>query len=75
MSDIGTGQFGTVKEGVWRGERSLRVALKSLKQDCAPSDKLKFLQEAAIAAQFRHPNVIQLHGVVVESQPVYRLLI
>ncbi len=66
------GQFGTVKEGVWKVEsgRSIRVALKSLKKDCAQDDKLKFLQEAAISAQFRHPNVIQLHGVVVESQPV-----
>ncbi len=70
--DIGTGQFGTVKEGVWQEEdgRSTKVALKSLKHDCAPDDKLKFLQEAAIMAQFRHPNIIMVFGVVVESQPV-----
>ena len=33
-------------------------------------DKVKFLQEAAIMAQFKHPNVIQLYGIVTDGQPV-----
>ncbi len=72
LGDIGIGHFGTVKEGVWREEsgKSTRVALKSIKQDCDSKDRVKFLQEAAITAQFRHPNIIQLYGVVVESQQV-----
>ena len=33
-------------------------------------DKVKFLQEAAIMAQFRHPNVIMLYGVIAKEEPV-----
>ena len=33
-------------------------------------DKVKFLQEAAIMAQFKHPNVIQPYGIVTDGQPV-----
>ena len=46
------------------------VALKTLKADSSEEDKVKFLQEAAIMAQFKHPNVITLHGVVSDKVPV-----
>ena len=33
-------------------------------------DKVRFLQEAAIMAQFNHTNIIKMHGVVIEEEPV-----
>ena len=35
-----------------------------------PDAKVKFLQEAAIMAQFRHPNVIQLYGIVTNGESI-----
>ena len=46
------------------------MALKTLKEGSSKEDKIKFLQEAAIMAQFRHPNVIALYGVVCNGEPV-----
>ena len=31
---------------------------------------MKFLQEAAIMGQFRHPNVVKLFGVIADEEPV-----
>ena len=47
------------------------MALKSLNSRVVNQmDKVKFLQEAVLMAQFKHPNVIQLYGVVSIGQPV-----
>ena len=46
------------------------VALKALKEGSEQVDKVKFLQEAAIMAQFSHPNVAILYGVVSKDEPV-----
>ena len=62
---IGSGQFGYVHEGVWNG---LPVAVKSLKNEATDMDRIKFLQEAAIMGQFKHPNIIELHGLVNEGE-------
>lgn len=68
---LGSGQFGSVEQGLWRdGANSVLVALKLLKEGSTKIDKTKFLQEAAIMAQFRHPNVVKLYGVVSKSEPV-----
>ena len=64
---LGSGQFGIVEKGTWQGKE---VALKSLKEGSDEEDKVKFLQEAAIMAQFRHPNIVTLHGVVSDREPV-----
>ena len=65
---LGEGQFGMVRRGVWRNRHEsnsiLGVAVKTLKSDSEERDKVKFLQEAAIMAQFKHPNVVSLYGVV-----------
>ena len=77
---LGSGQFGSVEQGLWRdGTNSVQVALKLLKEGSTEIAKTKFLQEAAIMAQFRHPNVIKLYGVVSKTEPVgwpkkYKLL-
>ena len=68
---LGSGQFGSVEQGLLKrqGTRPVDVALKSL-NNASEEDKVKFLQEAAIMAQFKHPCVIKLHGIVIESDPV-----
>lgn len=53
-----------------RDGSSKDVAVKSLKEDCAPAERLKLLQEAAIMGQFKHHNVVQLYGVVAQGDPV-----
>ena len=50
--------------------QSTEVALKNLKEGSGEQDKVKFLQEAAIMAQFIHPNIVTLHGVVSDEEPV-----
>ena len=71
VSHLGSGQFGSVEQGQWKryGTKPVDVALKSLNKE-GSEDKLKFLQEAAIMGQFRHPNVVSLHGVVTRGEPV-----
>ena len=68
---LGSGQFGYVKRGVWRnGTQRIDVALKLLNADSSEEDKVRFLQEAAIMVQFKHPNVLFLYGVVSKTKPV-----
>ena len=47
----------------------MEVAIKT-NQSKDEEDKVKFLQEAAIMGQFRHPNVVKLYGVVTVGEPV-----
>lgn len=69
---MGSGQFGTVDEATWNwGRMEVSVALKSLNgHSINVSDKVKFLQEAVLMAQFKHPNIISLYGVVSVGEPV-----
>ena len=68
---LGSGQFGTVNKGVWQLPGSaVEVAIKTLKPGSDEMDQVKFLQEAAIMGQFKHPNVIKLYGVVTVGEPV-----
>lgn len=46
------------------------MAVKTLKEGSRKGHKVKFLQEAATMAQFSHPNVVILYGVVAKSEPV-----
>ena len=71
---LGSGQFGVVNRGRWLaaggGRGAVEVAIKTLRPESREEDKLKFLQEAAINGQFRHPNIVRLHGVVTVGEPV-----
>ena len=68
---LGSGQFGEVYKGVWeRNKNSVEVAIKTLKEDSSEDDKVKFLQEAAIMCQFKHPNVVTIYGVITVGEPV-----
>ena len=46
------------------------MAVKTLKEGSKEDDRVKFLQEAAIMAQFKHPNVVEMYGVVTLGEPV-----
>ena len=68
---LGSGQFGTVDKGVWQSPAgAVEVAVKTLQSSASQKDRVKFLQEAAINGQFRHPNVVKLLGVVTVGEPV-----
>ena len=67
---LGSGQFGSVHRAVWQchGEEGVEVAVKNLRSGANKDDTLKFLQEAAIMAQFRSPNVVRMFGDVTDNQ-------
>ena len=69
---MGAGQFGTVHKAEWwtSDKSSKMVAVKTLNKGADGMDRVKFLQEAAIMGQFRHPNVVKLYGVVTQEEPV-----
>ena len=68
---MGSGEFGTVNKGVWEGPMgAMDVAVKQLQPGASEEEKVKFLQEAAINGQFRHPNIVKLMGVVIAREPV-----
>ena len=71
-SALGHGQFGGVHKGKWKSPKGeYEVAIKVLDPTKSQNDdKVKFLQEAALMAQFKHPNVILLYGIVTEGGPV-----
>ena len=69
--ELGSGQFGVVSRAVWESPRgAMDVAVKQLQPGASEEEKIKFLQEAAINGQFRHPNVVMLMGVVTVGEPV-----
>ena len=68
---LGSGQFGKVNQGVWQGgSPAVQVAVKMLQEGTSEEDTVRFLQEAAIMGQFRHPNIVELLGVVTVGNPV-----
>ena len=75
IKHLGSGQFGTVNEGVWHSIRGpIDVAVKMPTDKATEKEKIKLLQEAAIMGQFAHPNVVQLKGVVTVGQPVRTMI-
>ena len=52
----------------------VEVAVKTLKEGSGEEDRVKFLQEAAIMGQFKHHNVVTMHGVVTQGEPVSNLI-
>ena len=68
--ELGSGEFGTVHLGLWSNGSTdpVQVAAKTLNSQCSESDRVKFLREAAIMGQFKHENVVRLHGVVINEK-------
>ena len=48
----------------------MEVALKCLLTCSRKEERVKFLQEAAILGQFKHPNVVRISGMVTTTEPV-----
>uniref|UniRef100_A0A7M4G0F8 Ephrin type-A receptor 7 n=1 Tax=Crocodylus porosus TaxID=8502 RepID=A0A7M4G0F8_CROPO len=69
---IGSGESGEVCYGRLKlpGKREIPVAIKALKAGYTEKQRRDFLSEASIMAQFDHPNVIHLEGVVTRSKLV-----
>ena len=60
-----------MSKGIWQSPMgAMDVAVKQLQSGASEEEKVKFLQEAAVNGQFRHPNVVQLMGVVTVGEPV-----
>ena len=53
-----------------RSESETEVAVKILKSGSTEEERVKFLQEAAIMGQFKHPNILKILGVVTLAEPV-----
>ena len=71
INELGSGEFGVVRRGVWSvGGEEREVAVKSLADGSTEEKRIQFLQEAVIMGQFKHPNVITLHGVLLERKTV-----
>ena len=71
---LGAGEFGNVSKGVWNSPvGAMEVAVKQLRSGAMDEEKVKFLQEAAINGQFRHPNIVKLMGVVTTGDQVSNL--
>lgn len=68
---IGEGAFGQVYRALLVAEPPSPVAIKTLHAHASKQDKTDFLQEAVTLAQFDHPNVLQLIGVVLVAEPWY----
>ena len=63
--EIELGQFGPIYKGVWINYSGFLtdVSIKSLRENATDVEMVKLLQEAAIMAQFRHPNLVSLYGI------------
>jgi ephrin-B len=71
-SEIGAGEFGSVCSGYYRRPDGSKrtIAIKTLKDSSKEENKVKFLQEASIMLQFKHPKIVALVGVVTKADPV-----
>eukprot|EP00053_Salpingoeca_punica_P013248 m.119480 g.119480 ORF g.119480 m.119480 type:complete len:715 (-) comp16151_c1_seq2:376-2520(-) len=64
--ELGSGQFGVVREGTYRGQR---VAVKMMKEGAMSEDD--FISEAKIMKDLTNPNLVQLFGVCTTQRPIY----
>eukprot|EP00794_Sanderia_malayensis_P007312 gene7313-8130_t len=64
---LGSGQFGTVYEGTWKGNRN--IAIKMMKEGTMSEDD--FIEEAKAMSKFYHKNLVKLYGVCSKFRPIY----
>eukprot|EP00051_Salpingoeca_urceolata_P001714 m.43425 g.43425 ORF g.43425 m.43425 type:complete len:1401 (-) comp11636_c0_seq3:170-4372(-) len=75
LEKLGAGAFGdvfkgTVDEQAATGVPEYIAAIKTLKDDPSGQEKLELMREAALMAQFSHPNVVGLIGVCTKGMPM-----
>ncbi|XP_039024261.1 uncharacterized protein LOC120157071 [Hibiscus syriacus] len=71
IRELGSGTYGTVYQGKWKGSV---VAIKRIKASCfagRPSQRERmiadFWKEALILSSLHHPNVVSFYGIVRDS--------
>ncbi|KAK9532904.1 hypothetical protein VZT92_010266 [Zoarces viviparus] len=74
VRDIGEGAFGRVFQarapGLLPVESFTMVAVKMLKEEASADMQNDFQREAALMAQFDHPNIVRLLGVCAVGKPM-----
>ncbi|XP_029459082.1 cytoplasmic tyrosine-protein kinase BMX [Rhinatrema bivittatum] len=65
--ELGSGQFGVVQLGKWKGEYD--VAVKMIRESSMSEDE--FLEEAQVMMNLSHPKLVQLYGMCTEKYPIY----
>uniref|UniRef100_A0A8C9ZI96 Tyrosine-protein kinase n=1 Tax=Sander lucioperca TaxID=283035 RepID=A0A8C9ZI96_SANLU len=63
--ELGSGQFGLVLEGRWRGKR---VAVKMIREECMSDEEFK--EEARVMMRLSHCKLVQLYGVRTHCSPM-----
>lgn len=67
LEELGSGQFGVVRKGKWKG--STDVAVKLMKEGTMSEDD--FIDEAKVMTKLQHPNLVQLYGVCSKHRPIF----
>ncbi|KAM4706427.1 muscle, skeletal receptor tyrosine-protein kinase [Discoglossus pictus] len=74
VRDIGEGAFGRVFQarapGLLPFEPFTMVAVKMLKEEASADMQADFQREAALMAEFDHPNIVKLLGVCAVGKPM-----
>ncbi|XP_058268314.1 muscle, skeletal receptor tyrosine-protein kinase isoform X2 [Hemibagrus wyckioides] len=74
VRDIGEGAFGRVFQarapGLLPHEAFTMVAVKMLKEEASADMQNDFQREAALMAEFDHPNIVRLLGVCAVGKPM-----
>ncbi|KAE8632690.1 hypothetical protein XENTR_v10001635 [Xenopus tropicalis] len=74
VRDIGEGAFGRVFQarapGLLSYEPFTMVAVKMLKEEASADMQADFQREAALMAEFDHPNIVKLLGVCAVGKPM-----
>ncbi|MDX6770052.1 MAG: protein kinase [Elusimicrobiota bacterium] len=72
VKEIGMGGMGVVYEAT---DRSLerRVAVKKMRDEIRidPQERQRFVNEAKVVAQLRHPNIVDIYAIVEDGGDVY----
>ena len=75
--EFASGQFGLVYRGNYHTEKGdIPVAIKTLKETAVANTdtKVAFMREAAILAQFHHPNVLRLIGILTTTHQPWMMV-
>ncbi|ERE65700.1 tyrosine-protein kinase BTK isoform 2 [Cricetulus griseus] len=67
LKELGTGQFGVVKYGKWRGQYD--VAIKMIREGSMSEDE--FIEEAKVMMNLSHEKLVQLYGVCTKQRPIF----
>ncbi|XP_037915667.1 tyrosine-protein kinase Btk29A isoform X3 [Hermetia illucens] len=67
LEELGSGQFGVVRRGKWRG--CIDTAVKMMKEGTMSEDD--FIEEAKVMTKLQHQNLVQLYGVCSKHRPIY----